>query len=57
MQKREKDVSPKHLQAAAQQLTLGRDVIHRSDAVGKIEEDKGRSEGNTSYRRAFHVVK
>src|SRR5438552_7466251 len=39
----EKDVSPKHLEAAAEQLTLRRDVIHLIDAVGKIEEDKGRS--------------
>ena len=44
----EKDVSPKHLEAGAEQLTLRRDVIHMIDAVGKIEEDKGRSEGKTS---------
>jgi hypothetical protein len=44
----EKDVNPKHLEAAAEQLTLRRDVIHLIDVVGKIEEDKGRSEGKTS---------
>ena len=44
----QKDVSPKHLEAAAEQLTLRRDAIHIIDARGLIEEDKGRSEGKTS---------
>jgi hypothetical protein len=42
------DVSPKHLEAAAEQLTLRRDVIHIVDAKGSIEEDKGPVEGKTS---------
>ncbi len=42
------DVSPKHLEAAAEQLTLRRDVIHIVDARGLIEEDKGPVEGKTS---------
>lgn len=41
----EKDVSPKHLEAAAEQLTLRRDVIYLIDAVERNEEDKGRNEG------------
>jgi len=44
----EKDVSPKHLEAGAEQLTLRRDVIHVIDASGKIEEDKDRNEGPPS---------
>ncbi len=44
----EKDISPKHLEDAAEQLTLRCDVIHIIDAKGSIEEDKGRSEGKTS---------
>jgi len=46
------DVSPNHLQAAAQQLTLRRDVIHIVDAISKIEEDKGPVEGKTSEAKA-----
>ena len=41
----EKDVSPKHLEAAAEQLTLRRDVIYLIDAVERNEEDKDRNEG------------
>jgi hypothetical protein len=33
----QKDISPKHLEVAAEQLTLRRDVIHVVDAIGKIE--------------------
>jgi hypothetical protein len=44
----EKDVNPKHLQAAAELLTLHRDVIRVIDAKGSIEEDKGQSEAKTS---------
>ena len=44
----EKDVSPKHLESAAEHLTLRRDVIHVIDAVGQKEENKGQSEGKTS---------
>jgi hypothetical protein len=44
----EKDVSTKHLEAAAQQLTLRSDVIHIIDARGLIEVDKGRSEWKAS---------
>src|SRR5437762_5230675 len=40
----EKDVSPKHLEAAAEQLTLRRDVIYLIDAVERNEEDKDRHE-------------
>jgi hypothetical protein len=50
----EKDVSPKHLEAAAEQLTLRRDVIHIIDAKGSIEEDKGRSEGKTSEAKELN---
>ena len=35
----EKDVSPKYLEAAAEQLTLRRDVIHLIDAVEGNQED------------------
>ena len=44
----QKDVSPKHLEAAAEQLTLRRDVIYVIDAIGQKEENKGQSEGKTS---------
>ena len=44
----QKDVSPKHLEAAAEQLTLRRDVIHIVDARGLIEEDKGPVKGKTA---------
>jgi hypothetical protein len=40
----EKDVSPKHLEAAAEQLTLRRDVMYLIDSVGRNEEDKGQNE-------------
>lgn len=36
----EKDVNPKHLEAAAEQLTLRRDVIYLIDAVERNEEGK-----------------
>jgi len=45
---REKDVSPKHLESAAEQLTRRRDVIYVVDASGQKKEDKGPSEGQTS---------
>jgi len=41
----EKDVSPKHLEAAAELLTLRRDVIRVIDAIERKEEDKDRNEG------------
>ena len=40
----EKDVSPKHLEAAAEQLTLRRDAMYLIDSVGRNEEDKGQNE-------------
>ena len=40
----EKDVSPKHLEAAAEQLTLRRDVMYLIDSIERNEEDKGRNE-------------
>ena len=40
----EKDVSPKHLEAAAEQLTLRRDVMYLIDSIGRNEEDKGQNE-------------
>jgi len=43
----EKDVNPKHLQAAAELLTLHRDVIRVIDAAGQKEEAKGQSEAST----------
>jgi len=42
-----KDVNPKHLQAAAELLTLHRDVIRVIDAAGQKEEAKGQSEAST----------
>ena len=42
------DVSPKHLEAAAEQLTLRRDVIHIVDGIGQKKEAQGTSEGQTS---------
>ena len=47
----QKDVTPKHLEAAAEQLTLRRDGIHIVDAIGKIEENKGSVEGKTAEAR------
>ena len=44
----EKDVSPKHLEAAAEQLTLRRDVIYLIDAAERNQEDKDRNEGPPS---------
>ena len=43
----EKDVNPKRLQAAAELLTLHRDVIRVIDAAGQKEEAKGQSEAST----------
>ena len=43
------DVSPKHLEAAAEQLTLRRDVIYVVDTIGKIEGSP--VEEKTSERR------
>src|SRR5437764_10486354 len=43
----EKDVSPKHLEAAAEQLTLRRDVMYLIDSVGRNEEHKGKNEEST----------
>ncbi len=40
----EKDVSPRHLEAAAEQLTLRRDVVYLIDSLHRKEEDKGRNE-------------
>jgi hypothetical protein len=40
----EKDVSPKHLEVAAEQLTLRRDVIYLIDSVERNEQDKGQIE-------------
>jgi AAA domain len=40
----EKHVSPKHLEAAAEQLTLRRDVMYLIDSIGRNEEDKGQNE-------------
>ncbi len=40
----EKDVSPKYLEAAAEQLTLRRDVIHLIDAVEGTKEAKDHNE-------------
>jgi len=44
----QKDVSAKHLEAAAEQLTLRRDVIHIVDGIGEKKEEPGTSEGQTS---------
>ncbi len=44
----QKDVSPKHLEVAAESLTLRRDAIHLIDAVEGNEEDKDRNEGPLS---------
>ena len=35
-----KDVSPKHLEAAAEQLTLRRDVIHIVDGIEQKKEEQ-----------------
>jgi len=40
----EKDVSPKHLKAAAEHLTLRRDTIRVIDAPGQKEEEKDRKQ-------------
>ena len=40
----QQDVSPKHLEAAAEQLTLRRDVLYLVDAVERNEKDKDRHE-------------
>jgi hypothetical protein len=40
----ERDVNPKHLEAAAEALTLRRDTIHLIDAGGGNEEGKGQNE-------------
>ena len=42
------DVSAKHLEAAAEQLTLRRDVIHIVDGLGQKKEEQGTNEGPTS---------
>ncbi len=44
----EKDVSPKHLEAGTEQLTLRRDLIHVIDTSGQKEEDQDRNEGPPS---------
>ena len=41
----QKDVSAQHLEAAAGQLTLRRDVIHIVDGIGQKKEEQGKSEG------------
>jgi hypothetical protein len=38
----EKDVSPKQLEAAAEQLTLRRDAIHVVDVQSRKDEDEGK---------------
>jgi len=40
----QRDVSPKHLEAAAELLTLRRDAIRVIDAQGRKEEDKDRKQ-------------
>jgi len=42
------DVNPKHLEAAAEQLTLRRDVIYIVDGTGQKKEEQVTSEGQTS---------
>ncbi len=44
MQKCERDVSPEHLKAAAEHLTLRRDAIRVIDAQGQKEEEKDRKQ-------------
>ena len=44
----QKDVNPKHLEAAAEQLTLRRDVIYIVDGTGQKKEEQVTSEGQTS---------
>ncbi len=44
----ERDVTPKHLEAAAEALTLRRDTIHLVDAGGGNEDAKDRKEGPSS---------
>ncbi len=43
-----KDVSSKHLEAAAEQLTLRREVIYVVDAIGQKKEEQGPIEGQIS---------
>jgi AAA domain len=45
----EKDVNPKHLEAAAEQLTLRRDVMYLIDTIERNEDDKDRNEGKVSH--------
>jgi len=40
----QKDVSPKHLEAAAEQLTLRRDLMYLVDAIERNEKDKAQHE-------------
>ncbi len=42
------DVTPKHLEAAAEQLTLRRDAIYSVDGTGQKKEEQVTSEGQTS---------
>jgi hypothetical protein len=42
------DVNPKHLEAAAEQLTLRRDAIYIVDGTGQKKEEQVTSEGQTS---------
>ncbi len=44
----QEDVSAKHLEAAAEQLTLRRDVIYIVDGTGQKKEEQVTSEGQTS---------
>ncbi len=44
MQRGRRDVSPKHLKAAAEHLTLRRDAIRVIDAPGQKEEEKDRKQ-------------
>ncbi len=42
------DVSPKHLEAAAEQLTIRRDVIHLVDGIGQKKDEQRTSKEQTS---------
>jgi len=44
----QKDVSAQHLKAAAEQLTLHRDVIHLVDGIGPKKEEQGTCERQPS---------
>ena len=46
----ENDVSPKHLEAAAEQLTLRRDVIYLIDAMDRKRKTKIGARGNRGQR-------